>query len=477
MGASALMAGAVGSFNDGLRGLDKLREEAKTANTQAILDHYQSYGSVEELAAARESGALDQALGGIQGEYDKDAVRGAFDARMKALMESQTLSNAYNDDVRDRQEAHLKDRYLGLIASGDREGANKILAEHELRNEGALTIDGEQAYRGYQSGVFAQNSEQRAAVRHNQTTEAHNANMAWNNETRAWERTARGREEAEREQLELAENTVHEFIAGTAQDDIRTINHVKTMAEDMGLPLDRDGMPDKTRMTPEQSQMLNDGMEAWSTKEGIRTDTEREEILRKILANKGIKPSVINKAATFYGQQLTIDNTPAATDIARRDQELAQVDSSLAAAHAGNPFVEPKENPFKTANSTLQFLRDKDWDNGNLTNLFESNSDSAKQLVKDVVGMSKRGVDIDGKNYRVTPQIIEAVITSLQEKPTASALRKGVKEFLQQPELIKAHDDYEITRREADLIKNQIRGKYQKNSTKRHSTLQKIRSY
>jgi hypothetical protein len=143
--ASAPLSSASQTFNDAfasLRGVLQEREAVDNANwqnqkannTTSFLDTVAAkYKTPEALAAAQQSGELDQLRQSFGTQIDADKVRGAADARMVALQQQAREGLAYQHMMTDERVAPILDKYKAAIlkpGGGGNDEAQALQAEY-----------------------------------------------------------------------------------------------------------------------------------------------------------------------------------------------------------------------------------------------------------------------------------------------------------------------------------------------------------
>ena len=108
----------------------------KTNNTAAFMQQMRQYQTPEALAAAQASGALDPSR--YKAQIDQPAVGAALDARGAILQQREVANIAYNNTVRDNNEADVKDQFLSAVARNDPLTQNLIRQGAPLRNQAVL---------------------------------------------------------------------------------------------------------------------------------------------------------------------------------------------------------------------------------------------------------------------------------------------------------------------------------------------------
>ena len=170
----------------------------KTNNTAAFMQQMRQYQTPEALAAAQASGALDPSR--YKAQIDQPAVANALDARGAILQQREVANIAYNNTVRDNNEAALKEQYKVAALNGDKLTTNLIEAGTPMRDMGQLV----------QSRMVA---EQDRVLRDRATTK-----FGWDEQSAPIDR-----------QLKSAQVKEHEQRAGLAEQQanvLRTTNGV-----------------------------------------------------------------------------------------------------------------------------------------------------------------------------------------------------------------------------------------------------------
>jgi hypothetical protein len=149
--ASRPLEAAQRSFSTAFDGLGQLLTErqrigeqnwqnTRINNTNAFLDKLMAFRTPEELAAAQQSGALNQLRQQFGAQIDTAAIRGAEESRLNQLRTGVKQAGEYQDWSTDRAQAGTKDRIKSLIAAGKFDDANALLQQNELRNESDLEL-------------------------------------------------------------------------------------------------------------------------------------------------------------------------------------------------------------------------------------------------------------------------------------------------------------------------------------------------
>lgn len=107
-------------------------------NTNKYLDAVQAAGGLEALQNPEIRAQLEAQRAGYGGAIDHAATRNAIDAQVTALQRAASVGNAYQDQQAERGQRGVVDQLYQLAASGDKAGAQKILDENELFDEGNI---------------------------------------------------------------------------------------------------------------------------------------------------------------------------------------------------------------------------------------------------------------------------------------------------------------------------------------------------
>lgn len=133
-------------------------------NTSAYFDALQQYQTPEELAAARESGALARLRQGFDGVVDEDRIRGAAGERIKSLRTDQMAEQQYELGQAQESAQEPYNRLLELAQTNPDQAKqwyeenSDVFANARMTDQAMGAIfDGEAAIRGREAAERAEN--------------------------------------------------------------------------------------------------------------------------------------------------------------------------------------------------------------------------------------------------------------------------------------------------------------------------------
>ncbi len=418
---------SINSAFDSFNNIIKQREAVAQSNTgvlqeadkQNYLDQLSQAKNPEQLAELQRSGLLDTLRGSLSPQA-RASVRGADEARLTSLRQQSTAANAFNDSEIDRMERPIIERVAALREAGDLKGARALLEQENLRNESAL-------YASLSAAERTKTMQEREATNFNngQKTQAISLENAEINLAATKKQTA---------DAALVDRAVGKHLNAFQEVNVGVNTQIAKLAQEAGLPVNQDGLPDAARMTPEQVKAFNGTLSAAGLKE-INTSSQALNNLRRDLIASGASPSVI-AAAMSQGDVLFKGNTQLnSEDSARLSQLTGVIDMRLESAKNDNLYYTPPKELQSAKTSVLEKV-DSKIEDGSMTK-----TGIRKKISKWMDdGILMKGPD--GKNtlIPVPPKVIEAAMAAGLENDTwfwndtISNMEPVIKRFLLEPQ-------------------------------------------
>lgn len=347
-GPAAIMESASNSLNRGFAGLGdvlKQHEEAQKAqweqgretNTNAALMQLSQAQSPEELAALR--GQLVSAMQNQGRQVDALSVLDKFDSRLSGLRKQAQDEIVYKNTLRDEQEAPVVDQIKSLIAQGKVAEAAALREGRDFRDDAGLSVFGAQNTRLFAQDKRLEAGEQRAA----ESQAQQRARFGW----------AQG-DQADKVRQKDNERYLNEklfgLVQGLQQQEQSNWDITQQTAEDMNIPLGKDGTP--VLDSPEQasafkSRLLENGAVP------LDPSAEYNKGVQRLIAEasgRGIKPQDILAFNEGVGALQQVSKSLLPEDQARLDQATAQqaeaaaqrvkrLEAQQAKVMAANPYA------------------------------------------------------------------------------------------------------------------------------------------
>ncbi|MCM2973724.1 hypothetical protein [Larsenimonas suaedae] len=328
-GASSLFQGAQQSLDNSLGALGRLVdreqktnranwENQRNNNTQDVLNQLGQFQSVDEYNAARESGALAQLQNRFGRQVDQSAVRQAMTALPGQLMKRGQAEAEYEDFTRQRDERPLVNQYQSMIANQDYAGAQALLDQHDLLNEGEL------------AGMARNSRLKDAAERRANRADGRAAASL------RMRQTAFNQGQQDRASHKAGEAILQASLNRYAQQDEQATQQLNSLAKRHGIPV-VNGQPDLSKVGDDKTSAFRDAVNS----AGISVPSwsqRRQELTKTLMANKSISPSEVgslinnfdgydtlrNELSSSAKNKLGVQSRDAQEYFSNKEKELAQ---------------------------------------------------------------------------------------------------------------------------------------------------------
>lgn len=181
-------------------------------NTEKYLDAVQSAGGIEALQNPEIRAQLEAQRAGFGAAIDRNATRNSIDTQVTGLQRAASVSNAYQDQTTERSQRGLIDNLYQLAASGDKAGAEKILNENQLFDEGNIRKNITGTFDAATSRQYAAEDQARQGRQESRSAESHVLSMQNMRESLANAREDRAYKGTERTYLRNAK-TLDDAVA------------------------------------------------------------------------------------------------------------------------------------------------------------------------------------------------------------------------------------------------------------------------
>jgi hypothetical protein len=411
---------------------DKNYEVGKENNTQEFISELSKFKTPEELQAAQDSGQLDAMRSRFGAQVNRSAINQAQELRPGLLQERITRGNQFTDAQQEREFRPTTDMLNQAIVSGDSFTFNKIMGDNpNIPNKAKF----EQAF-GDANSKRTQESRATQTFNDGRTTFANQqamvplamdqakANLAATN-SQTQERIAAT---AEKTNGTVVDNVVRARNASFVSSTNERTNSIIGLGSKLGVPVDKSGMPDIAKMTPEQvalvqTEMDKGGFEPLPTSSAVINSTMEE------LTAKGVKPKDLLGAKETLGKLI---NSPGLSpeDALNRNALVKQFDDDIASRKKNNPLYSVKSNNLDERSSVISQIR---------TGVPEDGPSTVNSLIKKANILMDKGININGKMVTVEPKLLKlAINNSLQADTTfyngtMDNAEDFVREFLTNP--------------------------------------------
>lgn len=405
----------------------------QNANKQAYLDLLQGYSTPEALEAARLDGTLQQRMQALSPNM-RAQVRGADEARLASVRNQVTQGQQFGDTQRARQYEPLRQKVLSLAAQGNDKDALEILsANPDMPNAADITkaiVTGKQNTQkfGRDMQVIDSNLQTADADRKLKVFQSDAAELAL------------GAAKTDAAEKEVIDRVVGERLKSFNNSMSQMKLGLQSTAKDFGVPLDDAGMPDVTKLAPDQLAAFQQALKQRGLDTPMSSSAAVKETKDSLIA-AGVRATSLPKADPLLGQ-FVARGVLSPEDKAIQDRQLAAIDTRVENIKANNPFYTPPNELLKSQAAVLaqvdalvtdgpmtkSGIRDKmnEWMNTGI----EINKGGKKVLVKvppKVMEMAlKAGLESDSWIWNSTTgntkKILESIMTSAEyDKQRAEA--------------------------------------------------------
>lgn len=263
------LATLAGLVKDNQKADDQNFLQVRENNTEKYLDAVQSAGGIEALQNPEIRAQLEAQRAGFGAAIDRNATRNAIDTQVTGLQRAASVSNAYQDQTTERNQRGLIDNLYQLAAAGDKAGAQKILDEHELFDEGNIRKNITGTFDAATNRQYAAEDQARQGRNEQRSIAQFQETMANARENRTDRQLARQERRdanyltAMDEQLKLQEASIRSSnpLANTSKDPITDANAAVAKVAESIAPWASDNSSARNKLTDRITSYLSDGFD------------------------------------------------------------------------------------------------------------------------------------------------------------------------------------------------------------------------
>ncbi|WQZ52372.1 lytic tail fiber protein [Pseudomonas phage Ka3] len=421
----------------------------REANTQNYLDQVAS-ADLSQLQDPDFVAGLAGQRDAMGMRLDRAATRDAILNRRQALQKDTVAQQAFADQQAEVDQRGIVDELRTLAAQGRGRDVDAILAERQLINEGEIRKELAGVQDNLMQRQYREAGEQRAQAAADRAAEAHQLSMTAGRENLAYQRDLRQDAARERNDNKLADSAVME-ITNQFRESRETANALlRDIGKEQGLPTDDTGLPDVSRMDPDQEASYREAVQSSGLSANLSATNEKQALV-KTLRESGASPSAIQRAT----KQLDImqgmdalapeDAVKAENQVTAVNAELDRIQKQMTRNYetevARNPFIEPSKTPLEDVTKTVEKLGKAGM------------PESERRLVADtLVEWSTNGMTIDGGQKIVVPsQLIAAAAASTDAD---SWIRNDAKSYLKNLQSLLGNKGMEQMAKDADSVRS-----------------------